>query len=222
MGYRSPNIYPKSLKTWPCGGNGKRSLESDITMLLAAAMCGNWCYNVALCCALLCSAVLHFVLLCSAVLCCAVLCSTVLCSALLCSAALCGCAYAATGAALCHSSAIALPQCAALLYLLFAALGFALLRSTVLCCQSAATECLAVVFFFRILQEYFRNAGGDSKNTDTILIIFPRIFQECSGRFVGILQKRFKSVGIHSGIRHDYFRKASARRSAVERFPFPR
>ena len=79
----------KILKTWPCGGNGKRSLESDITMLLAAAMCGNWCYNVALCCALLCSAVLQFVLLCSAVLCCALLCSAVLCCVLLYSALLC-------------------------------------------------------------------------------------------------------------------------------------
>ena len=30
---------PRDPKTWPCGGNGKRSWESDFTMVLAASCC---------------------------------------------------------------------------------------------------------------------------------------------------------------------------------------
>ena len=68
------------------------------------------------------------------------------------------------------------------------------------------------VVLFRILEEYLRNAGGDPTTTETILIIFPRMFQECSGRSVGILQKRW-DVCRNT---HDYLRKTSATRSAVE------
>ena len=85
-------------------------------MLLAAVICGNLCYNVALRCALLCSAVLHFVLLCSAVLCCALLCSAMLCCALPCFAVLCRvlcCAVMCSAVLCCDLRCSAMPCCAA-------------------------------------------------------------------------------------------------------------
>ena len=162
-------------------------------------------------------------LVCSAVLCCAVLCSALLCSSLLCCAAAVFCGPLPLLLCLCccccwcfsvplSCDCIAQMRCTPISCFLLHCVALYFLHSAVLCCPCAATACCrdgttllrCVMLLFRIDQESLRNAGGCSMITECILVIFRRIFQECSGRSVGIQQHRFKIARNTLGILQEH------------------
>ena len=129
-----PLYTPKSRKTKPCGGNVKRSLESDILILASAAICGIWCCNVTIWCYQLLSAAIYQKLL-SAAACCYLLCCFLLfficCCWLLLVAAICCCLL--WFVTVCCCSLLFAAACSS--FLQFAALCWCLLLLAAICCS---------------------------------------------------------------------------------------